>query len=674
MLANITEAMRQGDFTTALQAARDLAAAEPENFAAYHLLGICSRHLGDLAGARTALERAIALAPDQSAPHFSLASVELAEGKADAAQASLKTSLQLDPNQLGAYVTLGHLAMARRDLDEAERNLRLAQRVDPNHPQVLLSEGYVAQARGNTDLALRCFTAAVQADPRLGEAQMALGKAFLSRGMWPFAEQAFGNALALDPSRSLAILRGLVQARRKQGNVEGTLEALDELIRRDPTDFPARGLRAEILSGTGRAELALEDFLTMLDQQPDHAATLGYAMRVLAGQDRLDEALARAEAALALSPTVAELWMIRLDISGRRGEDGKPLLDRWLAADPSSAACMEYLANYHLAQGDLVQAEAWADRALAINPQLNVSGMVKIQARMGDQPAEALAQADRMLAVTPAGNTELVRALNGWAGLALDTLGRFDEAAERWRRVVALPGNQPRPPAQVPAEFAQDGAIEGTLAWAPAGVRAEAVLGSMLTALGSRLRLQRLSMPAPGDGFGLLRWPAGHPEAGTAARWTQAILDAGLEPAEVVDFLPHLDAFTLAALRGARVLALLNDPRDALLNWAVHGSVQQYDASPDLLQAADWLAASLEALADHRDAHPEQVVLARLDTDAAQAGEAIETMLGLSGPLAALHGNASQFPAGHWRKYATPFSEAFARLAPVAVRLGYPLS
>lgn len=674
MLANITEAMRRGDFTTALQTARDLVAAEPDNASAQHLLGICLRHGGDLGGARVALERAIALSPDQSALYFSLASLDLAEGKSEAAQAGLKQSLQLDPNQLGAYVTLVHLAMSRRDLVEAERNLRLAQRVNADHPQVIIAEGYLAQVRGNADLALRCFTVAAQSDPNLHEAQVALGKAYLSRDMWPFAEQAFSNALRLDPTRSLATLRALAQARRKQGNADGTLEVLDEMIRRNPADLTVRGVRGELLAATGRALQALDDYLPMLDQQPDHAVTLGFAVLVLAENDRLDEALARTEAALAQSPTVDDLWMIRLNISGRLQEDAKDLLDRWHAANPASAACMEMIANYFLASGDMAQAEAWADRALAITPLLYVSGMIKIQARIAGEPEKALAKADEMLAGTAAGNTDVQRALNGWAGMALDAMGRFDEAAERWRRVIALPGNQLPPPQQVPAQFAAEGEIEGILAWAPVGVRAEAVLGSLVNALGSRLRIDRLATPQPGDGFGLVRWPPGDPEAGTAATWTQGVLDAGRVPAEVVDFLPHLDAYTLATLRGARVLALLTDPRDALLNWMVHGSVQQYVVAPDAMMAADWLAESLEALADHRDAHPDKVVLARLDGDAAEAGGAIEKLLGLSEPLAALQGNASQFPAGHWRKYAGPFSDAFARLAPVAVRLGYPLS
>ena len=674
MLANITEAMRRGDFATALKTARTLVAAEPGNATAQHLFGVCLRHAGDLAGARVALEKAIALAPDHSALHFSLASLDLAEGRAEAAEAGLKQSLQLDPNQLGAYVTLLHLAMARRDFDEAERNLRLAQRVNPNHPQVMVAEGQLAHVRGNPDLALRCFTAAVEADPRLHEAQLALGKAYLARETWPFAEQALANALSLDPQRSLGTLRSLAQARHRQGNVDGTLQVLNEIVQRSPGDLEMRAVRAELMVGTGRGPQALPDLMALLAQKPDNVPTLSVAVQLLAGAGRLDEARDLSEAALAKSPAVDELWMIRLDLSGRLEEDAKAVLDRWHAANPESPAGLEMQANYFLARGDMAQAEAWADRALALRPLLLASGLVKIQAHLVKDPEQALAQAERMIAGTAPANTEILRDLNGWAGLALDALGRYDQAAQRWRHVITHDIRQMPPPKLSPAPADVEGEIEGTLVWAPVGVRAEAALMAIAGAIGPRLRLDRLSAPEPGDGFGLMRWPPGTPEAGTAARWNAATLEKGQTPAEVVDFVPHLDGYTLAALRGARVLALLTDPRDALLNWMVYGSVQQYAVSPDPAVATEWLASSLEALADHRDAHPGHVVLARLDGDAAQAAEAIETLLSLSAPLPSIKGNAPQFPSGHWRKYAGEFTAEFARLAPVAVRLGYPLS
>ena len=40
--------------------------------------------------------------------------------------------------------------------------------------------------------------------------------------------------------------------------------------------------------------------------------------------------------------------------------------------------------------------------------------------------------------------------------------------------------------------------------------------------------------------------------------------------------------------------------------------------------------------------------------------------------LPGVMGRGTRFPTGHWRNYREAFAEEFARLAPVAARLGYP--
>lgn len=672
MLANIIEAMRQGDHAAALKAARAAVADQPDNADAQHLLGVCLQRAGDLPAARAAFDAAIAQAPDQAGHYFSRASLALSEGNTETAVADLDKALVLDPNQLGAYVLLIHLALARNDQAEAEAKLKLARRVNPDHPQVLVAEGYVAQGRGDGELAMRCFTAAAEADPNLPAAQLALGMGFLGRKMWPFAEQALSNALALDPSRPPTTLRALAEARRRQGKAEETLATLDELIGLYPADLAARALRAEILAATGKAEAAVPDYLFLLDQRPAHVPTLRSAVGLLGQLGRGEDALARAEAALALAPADDDLWMVRLGLSGMLQEDAKALLDRWQDANPDSATCLDMLAEYHATRGESALAEAYADRTLALDPQRHASGLVKLRAEMETDTVGALARAERMFA--EATDPARQRTLLGWAGLALDSLGRHDEAAERWREMLRHVPDLMPPPKLTPADEAPDGEIKGTLLWSPPGVRAEFVLRTAKAELGTRLRLDRINSTGGGDGFGVVRYPPGHANAGSAESWRNSLVAVGLDPDTTVDWLPHLDGYTLAALRGAQVVALLTDPRDAFLNWLIHGSLQNYLPWPELGQAADWLAGSLEALADHRDAHGDKVVLARLDTDAGATAAAIEKALGLAQPLPALFGTGQRFPTGHWRRYASGFADEFARLTAVSVRLGYPAS
>ncbi|HEU0154024.1 MAG TPA: tetratricopeptide repeat protein [Arenimonas sp.] len=670
MLARIHDALRQGDFASALALSRQLVAAEPANAEAWHLLGIALKATGDGTAAREALDKAIALDPERGHFHATRAALDLSEGKPTD---GLQQAVALDPNTLVAYLMQVHAALARDDRPEAERNLRLAQRVDPGHPLVVLAEGHVAQAKGDPDHALRCFTAAANAQPDLASAQLALGIAYLQRQMWVFAEQALANALRLDPARPRIALRGLVEAQRRQEKRTEALATLDELIERFPAEHDAVGLRAELRLQQGQGAAAVEDMGRVLDHQPLHLPSLRRLVQLLGNTPRAPEAIARVEAALAKAPAEIDLWLLRLQLASATGESPLAVLERWLASQPEHPACLDLFADYHFSRGDLAQASAWADRALAKAPRLFRSGMVKLEAERAEDLDQALARAARML--SEASDIEQQRSLLAWTGMALDAAGRHAEAAARWKDMLRRIPRQPRmvpPPSVAAAEQVPEGEISATLVWAPVGVRAEHVLISAKQVLGARLGLERASVASAGDGFGLMRFPPGHPRAGSAERWTAAWASAKLDPATVIDWLPHLDPYTLAALRGARVLALVTDPRQALMNWFVHGSLQNYLPAPDPVASADWLARGLEALADHRDAHPDRVVVAALDGDAGEVGALIEQALGLEQPLPGLRGPGLQLPDGHWRHYRDDFAEAFARLAPVAVRLGYP--
>jgi hypothetical protein len=89
---------------------------------------------------------------------------------------------------------------------------------------------------------------------------------------------------------------------------------------------------------------------------------------------------------------------------------------------------------------------------------------------------------------------------------------------------------------------------------------------------------------------------------------------------------------------------------------------------------AQWLLPQLEQIADlvERDLYPHRIVrMDGLGDDNEALTRAVADALGTELAVADVHGPA-RLPAGHWRAYREPLGEAFAVLAPVAARLGYP--
>lgn len=682
MIATITQALQRGDNAAALSAAQTFAISDAKNPQAHHWLGICLQRVGDIDGARAAIDQAINMAPDRADFQISRAALALGQKDYAAAEQGMKDAVTLDPNQLKAYVTLAHMALARGENDEATKQLKLAQRIDAESPHVLLLEGHIAQYGGQVDKALRCFTAAAELDPGNILAQISLGIAYGSRGMWTFAEQAMKNAMALEPGNPGA-MRGLIRSQMQQEKWPEAIDVLGQWLIKKPADHSVRMMRSQIRAQLGQAEEALEDLLIINAANPGNSNVLTPLVSLLGMLGRQEEGLEHIENALQAAPQNNMLWSMRATMTSNQREATEAVLQRWLAAVPDSPQGHEALAQLQETIGELDAAEASADKALSFAQNLPFAQFIKLRAEIRNNPKQALTRLDTLerAATTP----ESERMVFAWRGVTLDKLAQYDKAAESFRVMAQRVLSHHHPLPQIlPVQSNDKPAIAGTLLWAPAGVRLELVLQALAGPLSDRLLADRNLPTARDDGFGRARGLPGTPQAGTAESWQDAIRQGGLEPANIVDWIPHFDGYTASELKGTRVVAVINDPRDAFINWMVFGSAQAYMFLPEPEVSAEWLAQTFEAFAEHMEKNPDVASVVKSDglpETSASVAQALQTAFGLEQipdekilglKLQARGDFDNQFASGHWRRYREHFKSAFDRLTPVAVRLGYP--
>jgi len=154
----------------------------------------------------------------------------------------------------------------------------------------------------------------------------------------------------------------------------------------------------------------------------------------LAGQQRLDEAVASLDGAIALKPDFVEALIVRGIVLFELGryEESIVSYDRVLALQPDAEAFdTRGAALYKL--GRLGEAVASYDSALALRPDAEV--FTRRGAALFDlgRFGEAVASYDHALALAP----DYVEALNS-RGVALDNLRRHDEALASYDRALAL--------------------------------------------------------------------------------------------------------------------------------------------------------------------------------------------------------------------------------------------
>lgn len=681
MSTQILDALRRGDDAAALALARQAVAEQAEDAGVQHALALCLQRAGDTSAAIAAATQAVALAPTTAHFRTTLAALAVSTGALEQGREAASAAVGVDPNHLPGYTAMVHLALARADLAEAERCLKMAQRVNPEHSRTLVAQAQVQQFRGEADAALKSLTQAVQADPDNAMALAMLGLDYLTRGQDAFAEQALRKARSLLPGDK-SLFWSLLESLRRQRRNEELLDELNACLAQTADDARALAWRARELGQAGQIDLMLADLESLVPGKLHDDATISWLAQLLA--DTAPPALCSDwfDRKLEIAPDSSPLWRARLAFTAP--DELHAQLQRWEASAPDSAERLSYLAVMAESQGQFEQAEQLADAGLALSELLFDAQMVKLRAqirRREPQLSERLGKLDSLFAGYPQARATLA----GWRPLALDALGRFDEAVPA---MLASPQRQQAPvplprPQSAAGTVAATGA--GVLLWGAPGSRVERLVDALDHGLETpagaapRLLQDRVMGAGRGDGHDALRRVDGHPCSN--AERQQAISNMGF-PADAIDWLPHWDAATAASLRGAQLWAVLRDPRDQLLNWLAGGTRSGYQfPSPEA--ASEWLARVMEMLADAIGQGDDVVVLRTdaLDVDGAPLAARLGELLSLAGPLPMavagparrmIGGLAPDFPEGHWRNYrSSVLGAAFARLTPVAVRLGY---
>ncbi len=125
----------QGDLKGAAAAFQKVTEADPNNPDGWVNIGRCAVQEGDMARARSVLEKALALAPKLARANFFYAKVLRSDGNYDGAAAHLRIVLAEYPRDRVALNDLGRILFLQRKYDDAVKILQSVLTVDPEDLQ-----------------------------------------------------------------------------------------------------------------------------------------------------------------------------------------------------------------------------------------------------------------------------------------------------------------------------------------------------------------------------------------------------------------------------------------------------------------------------------------------------------------------------------------------------------
>jgi arylsulfatase A-like enzyme/Flp pilus assembly protein TadD len=320
----------------------------------------------------------------------------MAGGDSEGAREGALDVLEEDPSNL---LALELLANARSQSGDRQGALEIWERIaslDESRPLSHLRLGNLRWQSGDLDGAEASFRTAIEKDPRLARAHRRLGELYLARGQ---------------AARSLASLRqaaeisgddiptgiGLSRALRASGSPGAARAELEKLRQRHPRDPELLAEYAGTLAQLGDADGAL----TLLAEGPDQYDVHFTRSVLLRSQNRMEEALAELDRAIALRPQSAPALHDRGVILSRMGR--------------------------------LTEAVAALSSALAVQDTPGTRNALGVAlCRMG-RCSEAIPHFERAVAAAP----EFIEALENLAQ-AYEATGRSAEAGRTRRKLQAL--------------------------------------------------------------------------------------------------------------------------------------------------------------------------------------------------------------------------------------------
>ena len=143
----------QGDLKSAAAAFQKVTEADPNNPDGWANIGRCAVQEGDMARARTVLEKALSLSPQLARANYFYARVLRSDGNYDGAAARLRIVLAQYPRDRVALNDLGRILFLQRKYEEAVKVLQSVLEIDPEDLQAHYNLMLCYNGLGNEKLA-----------------------------------------------------------------------------------------------------------------------------------------------------------------------------------------------------------------------------------------------------------------------------------------------------------------------------------------------------------------------------------------------------------------------------------------------------------------------------------------------------------------------------------------
>ena len=378
-------------------------------------IGIYRLVTGDKDQAISEFLHLLKIKPQDGDALYYLAQAYYLKGNNDLALKTIREDVKIRPDNASVLQKYGELLCSSGDNEGALRWLLKAQHADSTLDRLDLDLGVASYKGMHLEDAMRYSTKAAEIQPNDLNALALLAAVDVKLSHWQDAEPLFEKIISMK-SDDVSSLLGLGRCELELKNYQASIEALNHLLKEDPTQMLAHFYLSRDFMGLGEtAEAQHEaDLHSRMMDRASSAASSGETTSEKAIWQKARKLLIENHEADALhlfrvnsrgpSATPGEPYVLvgALYLYMGRLEDAVRNLKRAQEVEPSVLGARTYLGILALQEGDLNTAESEFEGEIAHDPtyQMAVAELGEVRYRQG-RWAEAVDQLSRSKTVEP---------------------------------------------------------------------------------------------------------------------------------------------------------------------------------------------------------------------------------------------------------------------------------
>jgi tetratricopeptide (TPR) repeat protein len=387
-----------------------------------------------MAGAITAMQKAIQLDPNRADSYLNMALLQARGEQWEAAEANYKKAVALDPKSSNNLVALGNFYQLRGRFPEAEQQFRQAIQAAPTEPEPRASLARLFQAENKFSQAEEVLRQAKTDLAGNSDGYRMLGDFYYATN---HIDQAVAEYTTLyhDHPKDPAVKKLYIELLIQKDRLDEARKLDDEILKATPGDVEGLIYKGQIETRSGQASAAINTLQSVLKNEPTNSNAHHYmgmaydlagnlsqaeaewreAVRLSPGRTDSHLELARAAirrgdaSALSLEadqiisqkPEYPDGYLLRAiaDIDRKQFASADDYLKRALQRAPDSAAVYVQIGNLRAAQNNPADAQKAFQQALDLDPNsADALGGVLNGYLLQKQPDKALAVASAHLA------------------------------------------------------------------------------------------------------------------------------------------------------------------------------------------------------------------------------------------------------------------------------------